>query len=254
MRIVIKVGTATLYQNEKLSTRIDNLVEFLSTLNKTHEIILVSSGAVGAGYTRCKLDKSNISNKQALASIGQPLLMREYKARFEKYNQVVAQVLLTAQDFDSRKRTENAKNMIEVLLENKVIPIINENDAVSIEEIVFGDNDQLSAYCANYFDTDLLVILSDIEGLYNTNPKENPNAKLLKIVTKIDEEMMQVPCNPNNEFATGGIVTKLKAAEFLMENGKNMFLASGFDLNAIKSFLVDGIHKKGTLFKGTKWK
>jgi len=252
MRIVIKVGTATLYQNEKLSDRMDKIVEFLSTLNQTNEVILVSSGAVGAGYTKCKLDKSNISNKQALASIGQPLLMKEYKARFENYNQVVAQVLLTAQDFDSRKRTENAKNMIEVLLENKVIPIINENDAVSIEEIVFGDNDQLSAYCANYFDADLLVILSDIDGLYDSNPKENPNAKLLKKVTKIDEKLMQTPCNPNDKFATGGIVTKLKAAEFLMERGKNMFLASGFDLSDVKSFLIDGIHKKGTLFKGRK--
>jgi glutamate 5-kinase len=252
MRIVIKVGTATLYQNEKLSNRIDDLVEFLSTLNKNNEVILVSSGAVGAGYTKCKLDKNNISNKQALASIGQPLLMREYKSRFEKYNQIVAQVLLTAQDFDSRKRTENAKNMIEVLLINKVIPIINENDAVSIEEIVFGDNDQLSAYVTYYFNADLLVILSDIDGLYNVNPKENKEAKLLKIVTKIDENLMNAPCNPNDKFATGGIVTKLKAADFLMKKGKDMFLASGFDLSDIKSFLIEGIHKKGTLFKGKK--
>ena len=249
MRIVIKVGTATLYQNEKLSNRIDNLVEFLVELNKTNEIILVSSGAVGAGYTKLKIDKSKIENKQALASIGQPLLMREYKSRFEKYNQIVSQVLLTAADFDSRKRTQNAKNMIEVLVQNKVIPIINENDAVSIDEIVFGDNDQLSAYSAYYFDADLLVILSDIEGLYDSNPKENPNAKLLKVVTKIDENLMNTPCNPNDKFATGGIVTKLKAAEFLMNKNKQMFLASGFDLSDIKSFLIDKIHKKGTLFK-----
>ena len=252
MRIVIKVGTATLYQNEKLSNRIDNLVEFLATLNKENEVILVSSGAVGAGYTKCKLDKNIISNKQALAAIGQPLLMREYKSRFEKYNQIVAQVLLTAQDFDSRKRTKNAKNMIEVLLKNKVIPIINENDAVSIDEIVFGDNDQLSAYVTHYFDAELLVILSDIDGLYDSNPKENKNAKLIKIVEKIDKEMLNTPYNPNDNFATGGIVTKLKAAEFLMQRGKNMFLASGFDLSDIKSFLLKNIHKKGTLFKGHK--
>ena len=109
MRIVIKIGTATLYQNEKLSKRIDKLVKFLVKLNKTNEVILVSSGAVGAGYTKLKLDKSNISNKQALASIGQPLLMKEYKIRFEKYNQIVSQVLLTASDFDSRRRTEMLK-------------------------------------------------------------------------------------------------------------------------------------------------
>ena len=249
MRIVIKVGTATLYQNEKLSNRIDNLVEFLVELNKKNEVILVSSGAVGAGYTKLKLDKSNISNKQALASIGQPLLMKEYKIRFEKYNQIVSQVLLTASDFDSRKRTQNAKNMIEVLLKNKVIPIINENDAVSIEEIVFGDNDQLSAYTTYYFDADLLVILSDIDGLYDKNPKEFSDAKLLKIVSKIDPKLMQTPCNPNDKFATGGIVTKLKSAQFLLKKGKKMFLASGFDLTDVKSFLIDGVHKKGTLFQ-----
>ena len=252
MRIVIKVGTATLYQNEKLSNRIDNLVEFLVELNKTNEIILVSSGAVGAGYTKLKLDKSKIENKQALASIGQPLLMKEYKLRFEKYNQVVSQVLLTASDFDSRKRTKNAKNMIEVLLKNKVIPIINENDAVSIQELVFGDNDQLSAYTTYYFDGDMLVILSDIDGLYDSNPKENKNAKLLKIVEKIDPKLMDTPTNPNDKFATGGIVTKLKSAEFLMNKGLDMFLASGFELDDIKSFLIKGIHKKGTLFKGKK--
>jgi len=252
MRIVIKIGTATLYQNEKLSKRIDKLVKFLVKLNKTNEVILVSSGAVGAGYTKLKLDKSNISNKQALASIGQPLLMKEYKIRFEKYNQIVSQVLLTASDFDSRRRTENAKNMIEVLLKNKIIPIINENDAVSIEEIIFGDNDQLSAYTTYYFDADMLVILSDIDGLYDSNPKENPDAKLLKIVTTIDKNLMNTPSNPNDKFATGGIVTKLKSAEFLMNKGKDMFLASGFDLRDIKSFLFDKIHKKGTLFKGKK--
>ena len=249
MRIVIKVGTATLYQNEKLSNRIDNLVEFLVELNKENEVILVSSGAVGAGYTRLKLDKTKIENKQALASIGQPLLMKEYKIRFEKYNQIVSQVLLTAADFDSRKRTENAKNMIEVLLANKVIPIINENDAVSIQELVFGDNDQLSAYTTYYFDADMLIILSDIEGLYDSNPKENKNAKLLKVVTQIDPKLMQTPCNPNDKFATGGIVTKLKAAEFLMKKNKQMFLASGFNLDDVKSFIFDKIHKKGTLFK-----
>jgi glutamate 5-kinase len=249
MRIVIKVGTATLYQNEKLSDRIDNLVEFLVELNKKNEVILVSSGAVGAGYTKLKLDKNNISNKQALASIGQPLLMKEYKIRFEKYNQIVSQVLLTASDFDSRKRTQNAKNMIEVLLQNKVIPIINENDAVSIDEIIFGDNDQLSAYTTHYFDADILVILSDIDGFYDSNPKENKNAKLLKTINKIDANWLNIPCNPNDKFATGGIVTKLKAAEFLMQRGKNMFLASGFDLDDVKAFLLNKTHKKGTLFQ-----
>ena len=253
MRIVIKVGTATLYQNEKLSNRIDNIVEFLSTINQKHEILLVSSGAVGAGYTRCKLDKSIIENKQALSAIGQPLLMKEYKDRFSKYNQVVAQVLVTAQDFDSRKRTSYAENMINVLLKNRIIPIINENDAVSIDEVVFGDNDQLSAYCAYYFKADLLIILSDIKGLYDKNPKEFNDAKFIKEISKIDSKMLKMECNPNDKFATGGIVTKLKAGDFLMKRGIDMFLTSGFDLSDVKNFIENKPREAGTLFKAKKW-
>ncbi len=248
-RIVFKVGTATLYENGKLSDRMDKIVELLSELNKEYEVMLVSSGAVGAGYTRCPLDKSRLENKQALAAIGQPLLMKEYKERFHKYGDVVAQVLVTAADFDSRKRTANAKKMINVLLENKVIPIINENDSVSVEEILFGDNDQLSAYVTYYFDADLLIILSDIDALYTDNPKTNKDAKPLKVVTKIDEEMLNQECNPNDKFATGGIVTKLKAAKFLMDRGIPMYLTSGWDLDSVREFLK-GNHTKGTLFKG----
>ncbi len=250
-RIVFKVGTATLYENGKLSSRIDDIVELLSELNKKYEVLLVSSGAVGAGYTRCPLDKSRLENKQALAAIGQPLLMREYKERFHKYNITVAQVLVTAADFDSRKRTENARKMINVLLKNKVIPIINENDSVSVEEILFGDNDQLSAYVTYYFDADMLFVLSDIDAFYTDNPKTNKNAKALKIVTEIKEEWLKQECNPNDQFATGGIVTKLKAAKFLMERGKSMFLSSGFNLEDVKAFL-NGEHKGGTLFRSVK--
>jgi glutamate 5-kinase len=247
-RLVFKVGTATLYENGKLSDRIDKIVDLLARLNKEYEVMLVSSGAVGAGYTKCPLDKSRLENKQALAAIGQPLLMREYKDRFNKYGVVVAQVLVTAADFDSRKRTENAKKMINVLLENKVIPIINENDSVSVEEILFGDNDQLSAYVTYYFDADMLFIISDIDAFYTDNPKTNKDAKPIKVVTEIKEEWLNQECNPNDEFATGGIVTKLKAAKFLMDKNKSMFLTSGDNLDAIEEFLK-GNHTKGTLFK-----
>jgi len=250
-RIVFKVGTATLYENGKLSSRVDEIAEFLSELNKKYEVLLVSSGAVGAGYTRCPLDKSRLENKQALAAIGQPLLMREYKERFHKYGVTVAQVLVTAADFDSRKRTENAQKMINVLLENKIIPIINENDSVSVEEILFGDNDQLSAYVTYYFDADMLFILSDIDAFYTDNPKTNKNAKPIKVVTEIKEEWLKQECNPTDKFATGGIVTKLKAAKFLMDRGKSVFLSSGFSLNDVKSFL-NGEHKGGTLFRSGK--
>ena len=247
-RLVFKVGTATLYENGKLSPRIDKIVELLAKLNKDYEIMLVSSGAVGAGYTKCPLDKNRLENKQALAAIGQPLLMREYKERFNKYGITVAQVLVTAADFDSRKRTENAKKMINVLLENKVIPIINENDSVSVEEILFGDNDQLSAYVTYYFDADMLFIISDIDAFYDDNPKTNKNAKPIEIVENIENEWLIQECNPNDAFATGGIVTKLKAAKFLMERGKPMFLTSGENLEAIEDFLK-GNQTKGTLFR-----
>ncbi len=246
-RLVFKVGTATLYENGKLSKRMDKIVELLARLNKNYEVLLVSSGAVGAGYTKCPLDKSKLENKQALAAIGQPLLMREYKERFNKYNVTVAQVLVTAADFDSRKRTNNAKKMIEVLLKNKVIPIINENDSVSVEEILFGDNDQLSAYVTYYFDADMLFIISDIDAFYDDNPKENKNAKPINFIDEIKDEWLDQECNPNDTFATGGIVTKLKAAKFLMDNGKCMFLTSGEKLNAIEEFLK-GKHTTGSLF------
>jgi glutamate 5-kinase len=253
MRIVFKVGTATLYENGKLSSRIDKIVELLSLLNKEHEIILVSSGAVGAGYTRCPLDKTKLENKQALAAIGQPLLMREYKERFHKFDITVAQVLVTAADFDSRKRSENALKMINVLLQNKVIPIINENDSVSVEEIIFGDNDQLSAYVTYYFGGDLLIMLSDIDAFYSDNPKKNKSAKPIKIVKEIKDEWLNAECDPNDKFATGGIVTKLKAAKFLMDRNIPMFLTNGNDLESVKEFLK-GNHTKGTLFFNGDWK
>ncbi len=246
-RLVFKVGTATLYENGKLSGRIDEIVKLLSELNKDYEIMLVSSGAVGAGYTKCPLDKSKLENKQALAAIGQPLLMREYKERFNKYNTTVAQVLLTAADLDSRKRTEYAKKMINVLLENKVIPIINENDSVSVEEILFGDNDQLSAYVTYYFDADMLIMLSDIDAFYTDNPKTNQNAKPIKTVNEIKDEWLKQECDPNDKFATGGIVTKLKAAKFLMERDIPMYLTNGKNLESVKEILANK-QTNGTLF------
>ncbi len=246
-RIVFKVGTSTLYENGVLSERMDKIVEFLSNLNKNYEILLVSSGAVGAGYTKCPLDKTFLENKQALAAIGQPLLMREYKERFHKFNVNVAQVLLTAADLDSRKRTEYAKKMINVLLKNKVIPIINENDSVSVKEILFGDNDQLSAYVTYYFDADLLVMLSDIDAFYDENPKTNKNAKPINIVEEIDDELLEQECNPNDTFATGGIVTKLKAAKFLMDRKIPMYLTNGANLERVQE-LLEGKQTNGTLF------
>jgi glutamate 5-kinase len=134
-------------------------------------------------------------------------------------------------------------------LENSVVPIINENDTVSIEELVFGDNDRLSAHVAHHFDASLLVILSDIDAYYDKDPNRYDDAKRRAVVTKVSEEELNAEHSPNNEFATGGIVTKLQSADFLMKHGREMFLASGFDLSSVRAYLVDKEHIGGTLFK-----
>jgi len=248
-RVVVKVGSHVLSENNRIAkTRMLNLVEFLSNLHDRYEVILVSSGAVAAGYSKIKLDKSIVANRQAIAAVGQPFLMREYQKKFEKFDKLTAQFLLTASDFDSRKRTEFAKNAIEVCLKNKVIPIINENDTTATDELVFGDNDRLSAHVTYYFDADMLIVLSDIDGYYDKDPRVNGDAKIKKIVHNITKDEIDLEVNPNDFFATGGIVTKLKAADFLIKRRKKMFLADGLNLDDAKSFLLKGIHKNGTLF------
>ncbi len=250
-RVVIKVGSAVLTQDGTLAIqRLNNLVDLIANLSqKGVEVILVSSGAVASGYTLLQLDKSSIKNKQALAAIGQPLLMKHYSERFKEYGINCAQVLLIADDFDSRKRTAFAKGAIEILLENKVVPIINENDVTATDELIFGDNDQLAAHVSYYFEADLLAILTDIDGYYNKNPHEYNDAKLLKFVDTITDEMLEAKHSPNNAFATGGIVTKLKAANFLMQRNKKMYLSSGFDLKYAYEFLINNNHLGGTIFQ-----
>ena len=250
-RIVIKVGSHVLTQDGSIAkVRMLALVELITTLKKHHyDVILVSSGAVAAGYTQLALDRTFIANKQALAAIGQPFLLSMYQEKFKKFDLLCSQVLLYAEVFDSRKATSHAKVAIDTLLENNVVPIINENDTVSVEELVFGDNDRLSAHVAHFFEAKLLVILSDIDAFYDKDPNRYDDAKPREIVTHILKEELEAEHTPNNEFATGGIVTKLQSADFLMQHGREMFLASGFDLCDIKSYLVDGKHKGGTLFK-----
>lgn len=249
-RIVLKVGSAVLTQDNTLATtRLGNLVDLIAKLKEKYEVILVSSGAVAAGYTLLPLDKSIVGNKQALAAIGQPLLMKEYKERFNKYNVICAQVLLTADDFDSRKRTRHAINAMEVILRNGALPIINENDVTATAELVFGDNDQLAAHVTKYFEADMLVILTDIDGYYDKNPHEYEDAILQKFVNSIDPNELEMIHTPNSAFATGGIVTKLKAAQFILENNNQMYLSSGFDLTNAYEFLLNNNHIGGTLFK-----
>ena len=248
-RIVIKVGSAILTEQNRIAkVRMEAIVEFIASLKEKYEVILVSSGAVSAGYSELKIDKSVISNKQALAAIGQSILINSYKKKFEKFSILPAQVLVTAVNFKEKDQCGNLKETIDTLIKHNVLPIVNENDATSISELVVGDNDQLSAYVANHFDADLLVILSDIDAYYDSDPRKFKNAKVIKCVSKISEDELNQEAVAHNSFATGGIVTKLKAADYLLKRNKSMFLSSGFDLSDIKSYLLDNIHLGGTLF------
>jgi len=253
-RIVIKVGSHVLTENKGIAKeRMRDLVELIvAVMAKGTEVILVSSGAVSAGYTVLPLDRWSVGNKQALAAIGQPLLLKMYQEKFALSNILCSQVLLSAADLDSKKRTSLAQNAINNLLSNNVVPIINENDVIATEELEFGDNDQLSAYVTYNFDANLLVILSDIDALYDKDPREFKDAVVRKEVSSISQEELNAPSTANNEFATGGIVTKLKAANFLMNNGKKMFLATGFNLSDIRSFLLDGVQSGGTFFSNER--
>lgn len=249
MRVVIKVGTHVLSEQNRLDkTRMYNLVVFLVDLMEKNEVILVSSAAIAAGYSKLKLDKKTLGNRQALAAIGQPYLIEAYNKKLANFDKIAGQILLGADDFKSEKRTKHAKRAIDTLIANQILPIINENDATSTDEILFGDNDQLSAHVAYYFGAHLLIILSDIDGYYDKDPRSNSDAVVQKIVHKIDPRELIGQASPNMEFATGGILTKLKSAQFLLERKKSMFMASGFDLTDVRSYMLDGIHRGGTLF------
>jgi len=251
-RVVIKVGSAVLTQDGTLALeRLYTLVEFISELKnqKKYEVILVSSGAVAAGYTLCQLDKTSLGNTQALASLGQPLLMETYRKKFARYDILCAQVLLEASDLRHEETLHNTKVTMTQLLKNNIVPIINENDVTAVDELVFGDNDQLSAHVAYHFDADLLVILTDIDGYYDSNPKINTHAKLIKQVDSLSDEELNQSDSANDSFATGGIVTKLKAGDYLLDKDIPMYLSSGFDLKFAKEYLINNNHLGGTVFK-----
>jgi glutamate 5-kinase len=251
-RVVIKVGSSVLTETSEIAKeRMLNLVSLVAKARKKYEVILVSSGAVAAGYTALKLDRKKQISKKVLASVGQPILMSSYKNKFDIYGIDIAQILLTEDDFDSRTHTKIFQDIIDRTLKNNLIPIVNENDITTTPDQLFGDNDQLSAYVANYTNSDLLMILSDIDGYYDKNPNEDKTAKIQKVINAISEEDLSQNHSPNSEFATGGIVTKLKAADYMMSKNRQMFLCSGYDLTTAEEFLLEGIHNKGTLFTNT---
>ena len=254
-RIVFKVGTSTLtYAGGGINIRrVEEFVKVLSDLkNQGKEIILVTSGAVsiGMGKMGIKSRPSATREKQALAAIGQCELMDFYSQLFSRYNHSVAQLLLTKDVVDNEVLKMNAVNTFETLLGFGVIPIINENDSISAEQIEFGDNDTLSALVAKLTDADILVLLSDIDGLYDDNPNTNPNAKLIDFVEDIDDNIRALAGDAGSARGTGGMVTKITAATIATEAGIDMYIMNGSDPEIIYDF-VDG-KKVGTHFKAKK--
>lgn len=255
MKIVIKVGTSTLaHSTGRINIRrIEQLVKVLSDIkNSGQEIILVSSGAIGMGVGKLSLKErpQDMPTKQAASAVGQCELMYTYDKLFTEYNHIVAQILLTATDVEDEKRRLRVENTLERLLSLHVLPVINENDTVATEEISVGDNDTLSAIVANCARADMLVILSDIDGLYTADPHKDKNASLISVVEEITPEIESLAGGSGSSLGTGGMTTKLKAAKLVTKNGIDMVIANGSDPDILYDIL-DG-EFKGTLFKGRK--
>lgn len=250
-RIVVKVGTSTItYSNGKRNfSQIDRLARELSDLqNQGKEMILVTSGAVAVGVDRLGLPKKpdTIPGKQAAAAVGQGVLMHTYEKFFADYGQVVAQVLLTKTESIDRHRYTNSRNTFMELLKQRVISIVNENDVVALDELKIGDNDNMSALVAGIVDADLVIILSDIDGLYTANPQTNPDAELVPLVTEITPEIEASAGGVGSARGTGGMATKIQAAKAATSSGINLVIASGTEKNAIPR-IVNG-ENIGTLF------
>lgn len=232
MRIVIKVGTSTLaHSTGRLNIRrVEELVKVMSDLkNSGHEVILVSSGAIGMGAGKLSLKgkPSDIPTKQAAAAVGQCELMYTYDKLFSEYNHTVAQLLLTGSDFKNEERHQNFTNTMMRLLELDVLPVINENDTVATDEISVGDNDTLSALVSESIGADLLVLMSDIDGLYTDDPHKNPEASLIPEIQELTPEIMALGGDAGSSLGTGGMRTKLHAAEICTENGTDMIITNG---------------------------
>lgn len=257
-RIVVKVGTSTLtYSNGNLNfTRIEKLVRVLSDLmNQEKEIVLVTSGAIGVGVGKLKLQgkPETIREKQAVAAVGQCELMQIYSRFFSEYGHVVGQILLTRDIVENKAGKHNVINTFDTLIEKGILPIVNENDSVAVDEIecditrVFGDNDTLSAIVAELIRADLLIILSDIDGFYDSDPKENSDSKLISVIDEINDDIEKCAGGAGTSRGTGGMVTKLHAAKIALNAGIDMALINGSN----PGLIMDVIEGKdtGTLFK-----
>lgn len=255
-RIVVKVGTSTVtHANGRVN--LDNMAHLVRSLanqmNQDKEMILVTSGAIGVGVGRLQLDKrpTVMREKQAVAAVGQSELMSVYSRLMNDYHYVVAQILLTRDDIDNAITRDNITNTFEALLERGILPIVNENDTVSTLEILhngtFGDNDRLSAIVARLIDADLLVILSDIDGLYTSDPKQNADARLIPTVSAIDQSIEAACGGAGSARGTGGMRTKITAARIAQEAGIAMVIANGSQEGVVDLVLKGA--EIGTLFQ-----
>lgn len=255
MRIVIKLGTSTLAHPTGLLNikRVEELCKVMSDLkNAGHEIIIVSSGAIGMGAGKLFLNEKpkDIRTKQAAAAVGQCELMYTYDKLFSEYNHTVAQILITGEDVDHEERRRNFENTMLRLLELGAIPIINENDSVATNEIVIGDNDTLGAIVAKSINADLLILLSDIDGLFTADPHKDKNAVLLETVEEITPEIESMTGGAGSKLGTGGMTTKLNAAKIATEAGIDMVIANGRE-PAVLYDIIEG-KKAGTKFLARK--
>lgn len=251
-RVIIKIGSQSIIdENEMISLfEIDKLIGIISDLNKRNiEVLLVTSGAIAVGIKRMGLEKKpkNIILKQACAATGQVALMEAYEKITSKYNITCAQILLSHDDFEIRNRVNNLSNTLEALFSHKILPIINENDALTVEEIKVGDNDTLSSLLVPMIKADTLILVSDIDGLYNKNPKEYKDAMLIDEVKTIDERIEAMVGSKISEAGTGGMETKLKAARIATSSGADMYIINANDLDGITR--ISNGDKCGTVFK-----
>lgn len=250
-RLVIKVGTSTItYPNGRMNLdQLERLVRQVADVaNEGRQVILVTSGAIGAGMSRLGLTQrpKTIPEKQAAAAVGQGLLMQTYEKLFGEYGHTVAQVLLTREDIADRRRHLNARNTLLTLLRYGVIPIINENDTIAVDEIKFGDNDTLGALVTGLVNAELLILLSDVDGVYDADPRTVPEAQLVPLVTDLTDAIQAAAGGPGSAQGSGGMATKVQAAKVAMESGAAMTIANGARPNVIREILNG--EDVGTLF------
>lgn len=255
MRIVIKIGSSTLaHTTGKLNIRlVEDLCKVISDIkNAGHEVIMVSSGAIAMGVSKLSLSgkPEDMPTKQAAAAVGQCELMYTYDKLFSEFHHTVAQILITKEDVESPHRQKHFKDTMDRLLSMQALPIINENDTVATAEITVGDNDTLAAIVAVTMQADLLVLLSDIDGLYSADPRKNNNAYLISEVSAVTDEIVALAGGAGSDLGTGGMATKIHAADICMQSGTDMIIANGANPQILYDII--GGKRVGTRFIGKK--